>query len=170
MCSSDLIAINIRDEHQEADTDSRLGVVDTYLVGKAGDPRLKAGGVKFTELDGLPIILTPQPTGLHRTIARIATRLGVTLNPVIETDTFALHLDLAAKGLGYAILWPQAIEDDVRQGRLASAPLIEPRIVRSLTIGTSVRQSPSRAVRHINVLVSELVSELASSGHSPQVE
>lgn len=164
------IAVNTRDYHHETDAEATLGTVDTYLVGKPDDLRLKKGRIPLAELDGLPIIFSPRPTGLHKTLEQIASRRGISLNPVIESDTLSVHIDLAMKGFGYAILTPHAIEADLREGRLASAAIVEPRIVRSITLASAVRQSPSRAVRHINALVSELVAELISSGHSPRVE
>jgi DNA-binding transcriptional LysR family regulator len=164
------IALNIRDSQHETDDEATIGKVDTHLVGRPDDPLLQNGTVNFDALNGVPVILSARPSGLQKMLEQIAARRNITLNPVIETDSVQLHLELAAEGFGYAVLTPQTIARDVREGRLASAEIVEPRIVRSLTIGTSLRHSPSRAVRHINALISELLGELIPSGRLSRVD
>jgi LysR family transcriptional regulator, nitrogen assimilation regulatory protein len=164
------IAVSLRDSHHDTAEGAAVASVDTYLVGKPGDPLLQNGSVEFAVLEGLPIILTARTSGLQKTIEQIADQRGITLNPVIETDSLSLHLELAINGFGYAILTPGVVARDIREGRLASARITEPRIVRTITVGTSVRHSPSRAVRQVNTLISEIIGELISTGRLPQVE
>lgn len=164
------VSMNFRDSKTSLGDERHIANVDTYLIGKPNDRLLARQEIDFDRLDGIPLILSATPSGLRVMLDRLASQHGIMLNPVIEADSVALHLQLVMQGFGYAIMTPQAISEVRRTKSVGVSKIVNPRLLRSITLGTSTRQVPSLPVRKVVALITGLAGELVASGDWEGVE
>lgn len=133
-----------------------------YLVEPA------AGGahapVPVAELARRPMILPRPQHGLRRVLDMAATRLGLTLVPVIEVDSLPLQLDLVRRGFGATVLPLAAVHAEIAASRLMARPLVAPQVTRQLVLATPLDQPLSRATRHFVEAVEQTARHLAETG------
>lgn len=146
-------------EHEEA-----LATVDSYLIG-AKDDRLTAGGsVPFASLDGLPFILPGVPNGLRTALEGGARQARIVLTPVIEADSLPLQKQLTAQERLYTVLPLHAVWQEVQEGKLQAARIVEPSFQRTVAMAYARAKGPSRAVTTVSALVVGIVGEMARQG------
>lgn len=146
-------------EHEEV-----LATVDSYLIG-AKDDRLTAGGsVPFASLDGLPFILPGVPNGLRTALDAAARQARIVLTPVIEADSLPLQKQLTAQERLYTVLPVHAVWQEVQEGRLQAARIVEPPFQRTVALAYAKAKGPSRAVTAVSALVVRIVGEMARQG------
>jgi DNA-binding transcriptional LysR family regulator len=144
--------------------EDRLAVVDTYLVGPAGDSLTRATTVRFAQLDRLPLILPSAPNALRVLLDQLARRKGISLSVMIEADSLPLQKEITADSGCYTVLPLHAVFADVKAGRLQAAQIVNPGIERTIVIGTTTQRPLSTAAREIGKLISTLVADLAGTG------
>lgn len=146
-------------EHEET-----LATVDSYLIGAKGD-RLTAGGtVPFASLDGLPFILPGVPNGLRTALDAGARQARIALTPVIEADSLPLQKQLTAHERLYTVLPLHAVWQEVQEGKLQAARIVEPPFQRTVAMAYAKAKGPSRAVTAVSALVVRIVGEMARQG------
>lgn len=141
-----------------------LAVSPMCLVGPAGDRLTQNGPIDFSALDGLPILLPAATEPVRLSLAELARQRGVTLNVVAEIDSVHLMKEMAAVGVGYALLSMMSIVDELKRGILSATPIVNPEIRRSIYLVASTRKVSSLAVREVSRLIRQVAEELASSG------
>jgi LysR family transcriptional regulator, nitrogen assimilation regulatory protein len=141
-----------------------LATVDSYLIGAKGD-RLTAGGsVPFASLDGLPFILPGVPNGLRTALDAGARQARIALTPVIEADSLPLQKQLTAQERLYTVLPLHAVWQEVQEGKLQAARIVEPPFQRTVALAYAKSKGPSRAVTAVSALVVRIVGEMARQG------
>ncbi|MGY4238365.1 LysR family nitrogen assimilation transcriptional regulator [Bradyrhizobium sp. USDA 4449] len=159
------ISLNLGDGTSTAGDRRRLGSVDTCLVGRHNDPLLRGPTVEFDALHDLPLVLAATSGQLRNRLEQIALDRGIRLNPVIEIDMLKFQLSLAALGGGYAVVTAQALtEQTAARLALSISRIVNPPIVRGILLGTSIREAPSLAVRHVHRLIQEIGADLIANG------
>jgi DNA-binding transcriptional LysR family regulator len=113
----DLIVVN-RYGISNARDEETLGVVDTYLVGKAGSLSGYGESIALAALPDFPLILPSRPNGLRTTLDQLARKHQVSLNVAIEVDTLNAMKDVAAVGGAFTVLPFLAVQEDVERGLL----------------------------------------------------
>ena len=73
-----------------------------YLVGPRRIGRNKKS-VNFHELDGIPLIMPSRLHAIRGPVELEASRIGITLNMVLEVDIMQTIFELVAEGVGYTI-------------------------------------------------------------------
>ncbi len=146
-------------EHEEA-----LATVDSYLIGAKGDRLTGAGEVPFASLDGLPFILPGAPNGLRTALDAAARQAHIALAPVIEADSLPLQKQLTAQERLYTVLPLHAVWQEVQEGRLQAARIVEPAFQRTVAMAFSKAKGPSRAVTAIAGHVVRIVADMARQG------
>lgn len=141
-----------------------LAVVDSHLIGAAGDALTAAALVPFSALDGLPFILPGAPNGLRTALDAMARQHRMTLAPVIEADSLPLQKALVAKERLYTVLPLHAVWAEVAEGRLQAAKIVEPPFQRTVAMALSKSKGPARAVTAVAAQIVELVGEMAQAG------
>lgn len=141
-----------------------LAVSPLCLVGPAGDRLTSRPAFDFKSLDGLPILLPAASEPVRISLTGIARQLGVTLNVVAEIDSVHLMKDLAAAGVGYALLSMMSIVDELKAARLSATPIVNPEIKRAIYLMASTRKVSSLAVREVSRLIRQVAEELAACG------
>lgn len=154
------IAVNYRDSQISMGDEVRIGTVGTYLVGPPGSPVLQNDTIRFADIADLPLILSASSSGLRITLDNLSVKYGVDLNVVCEVDSVRLHMDLACRGIGFAIMTPQAIRMKLQEEEVSFARIVEPEIQRHIVIGTSVKKVPSAATRKIIEILSTCAGRL----------
>ena len=88
------IAILYRYGPSLPETEQSLAVVDSYLIGAAGDELRAAAEIAFSALHDLPFILPSAPNGLRTALDAMARQHHITLAPAIEADSLPLQKSL----------------------------------------------------------------------------
>jgi len=115
-----------------------------------------------------PLILPGEPHGTRTLVEHACATAKVKLNVVVETNSLSVQRSLALHGHGLTIFPPVAVSDDLRDGRLAGAPLTDPDIPRNLVLALPAHRPPARHVRcAVDVLVAE-ARRAVLSGAWPQ--
>lgn len=155
------IAILFRYGSDARQEDYPLVTIDSYLIGPAGDPLLQKGRVEFARLHELPLVLPGRPNAMRIVLDQLARQRGITLRVLIQCEALATQKNLAAEGGVYAILWRQAIAQEMREGRLQGAKIASPRITRTVTLSTSKHHPLSLACREVAKLIRMSIGDFA---------
>jgi len=140
-----------------------LIVPPDYLAGSLADH----GEITFREASTLGLVLPGRPHGLRVLIERAAHRAGVTLAPVIETDSYPLIKQLVERGHGCAILPRVAVRNEVAAGRLASLRIVSPTLLRDIALAYATPRPPPLAVTAVEAVCREVVTRLCREGRWP---
>lgn len=151
----DLIVVN-RYGISNARDEETLGVVDTFLVGKAATLGGLGQSIEFAALTEYPLILPSRPNGLRTTLDQLARKQQLSLNVAIEVDTLNAMKDVAAAGGAFTILPFLAVQDDVERGLLDAVRIDKPQIKRTIALAFTHQHPLSRAARVVGGYVREL--------------
>lgn len=144
-----------REGGEEREGDTVLVRHDLRVLGRAGDPLLQDGEIRFAALNNLPLVLPSPAHPLRARLERLAREHGVRLNMAIEADTMRLQHAIAATGGGYAITsggLPVTSEE-------STAVIIEPTLPRSVVLSTTLRRPHTLATRELYRLLQACVPE-----------
>lgn len=156
---------SVQPEHEEA-----LAKVDSCLIGPPGDALTASDEVPFSALDGLPFILPSAPNGLRTTLDALARQEHIALAPVIEADSLPLQKALVVQAHLYTVLPLHAVWQEVADGRLQAARIVQPAIQRTVAMAFAKSKGPARAVTAVAARIVEIVGEMAGKGmwqHGP---
>jgi len=142
----------------------RLAVVETYLIGAAGDAVTSTPTVRFARLDQLPLVLPGPPNALRVLLDQTAKRLRISLSVVMEADSLPLQTEAAAENQCYTILPVHAVHQALQAGRVQASQIVSPGIARTSALGTTTQRPLTAAGREVVKLVREIVSTMVGSG------
>lgn len=131
-----------------ADVES-LVTVSSYLVGPSKDPLTSGETVRFSQLDGLPLVMPSAPSGVRLLLAQLARKAGIQLNVVMDADSTQIQRAVARGAGAYAVLPLHAFADDIRSGAVQAARIVEPRIDRTIAMGITSARPPTQATREV---------------------
>lgn len=152
------MATLLREGSSVATDETVLSQPSLRLVGPAGDPILGEPTVKLKQVHGLPLVVPSRPHPLRAHLDFLSKREKVHFNCVIEADSIHLQHEIVAAGGGYAITSGLfELHDD---GRLASSRIVEPELIRSVVLGTTLRRPGTLATRRIQQLIEREVPPL----------
>ena len=138
---------------------------ELMVVGARGSGLAKRKGVSIEWLARQPLILPSPPHGLRTLINTAAAKKKLSLNVLLETDSFRVQMDVVESGHGYTVLPPSAIFRELRQGRLEAAPITAPRLPRELVLAFPTGRAPSLATEFIADLIRAEVASVSKDGH-----
>lgn len=141
-----------------------LAVVDSYLIGAPGDPVTAQPEVVFDRLNDLPFILPAAPNGLRTALDAIARQHRITLAPAIEADSLPLQKSLVAGERLYTVLPLHAVWQEVAEGRLQAARIIDPPLQRTVSMALAKSKGPARAVSAVASQIGRIVDDMAAAG------
>ncbi len=116
--------------------------------------------VPFKALDGRRLLLPSTRHGLRTIVEKCAVEAGISLDIAVETDSYATLKDLVRHGHGWTVLPLSPIYDDIANGQLAAAPLIDPAPVRRLVLAYPSDRSVSRLARFAGETITAIVGDL----------
>jgi LysR family transcriptional regulator, nitrogen assimilation regulatory protein len=134
-------------------------------VAAIGDlPRLPAGSVDYVEIAKLPLILPSASHGLRELLEREGADRDLTLNTVVEVDSYANIKGLVEAGIGYSILPFNSIAQEVLSGRLQAWQISQPELKRAIHLVKPTDRPVTKAVLTIEALCREILLDLAAKG------
>jgi DNA-binding transcriptional LysR family regulator len=86
------------------------------------------------------------------------------LDVQVEADSFRVLTSLVEEGLGYALLPPSSVRNEVADGRLEVAAISNPAPFRELTIASPVDHPGSTAITLITSLLRDEVGACRAEG------
>lgn len=152
-------AVLYRYAPSKASNEETLGHIDSWLVGCMGDPLTKPDTVSFAQLHAQPLILPSMPNGLRATLNQLAMRKRIELKVLVEVDSIPTQKQLVASGFGYAILGLHAITEELANGELQAARLIQPGIGRTVTLASNSQQPQTLAGKSVAALLRDLTKK-----------
>jgi LysR family transcriptional regulator, nitrogen assimilation regulatory protein len=141
-----------------------LAVVDSYLIGPAGDKLTTAPEAAFRTLDELPFILPAAPNGLRTALDAVARQQHLRLGAVIEADSLPLQKSLVATERLYTVLPLHAVWSEVQDGRLQAAKIVDPPFQRTVAMASAKSKGPTRAVSVVAAQIIKIVDDMARAG------
>lgn len=158
------IAILYRYGNSLSEFEQSLATVDSYLIGPRGDRLTAAAAVPFQSLNGLPFILPGAPNGLRTALDFMARQMHIALAPAIEADSLTLQKSMVAEERLYTVLPLHAVWNEVAEGRLQAARIIDPPFQRTVAMATARSKGPSKAVSAVTAQIQRIVDDLARQG------
>jgi LysR family nitrogen assimilation transcriptional regulator len=135
-----------------------LMLVENCQAAQPGEP------ITFVAATALKLILPSPVHGLRQLIDATAARHGVLINPVVETDSLPVQIDLVKRGFAATILPLAPVFEEVASGRLSVRAIIEPELSRNLLLATPGDRPQKAASRVFADMIIAEVHELADSG------
>jgi len=112
-----------------------------------------------------PLILTTYPNSLRQIVDRAAAKAGLAIDVSMEVDMSALMIDLATRGLGYAVLPACAAVLPVKSGLISAAPIRDLRI--SWVAAHSKERALSVAAQYLLKIITAEARSLVLDGDWP---
>jgi DNA-binding transcriptional LysR family regulator len=105
------------------------------------------------------LVLPSHSHGLRAMIEQAAAKKRLKLDVKLEADSFRVLTSLVEEGLGYTLLPPSSVRNEVASGRLETAAISKPAPMRELTLASPIDHPGSTAI----TLVSELLRDELSA-------
>lgn len=102
-----------------------------------------------------PFILQSAPQGLRALLEQAAASLGLAFRIAAETNALTVQKALVAAGRGWSILPAIAVAEDVAQGRMTAAPLVDPELRRRIVLAVAANRQATAPVRCVGALLLE---------------
>ena len=136
-----------------------LGRDPIVAVGPRGSGLAQRKQVDIGWLLKQRLVLPSHSHGLRALIEQAAAKKKLKLDVKLEADSFRVLTSLVEEGLGYTLLPPSSVRNEVAAGRLETAAIAKPAPMRELTLASPIDHPGSTAI----TLVSELLrSELTA--------
>jgi len=132
-----------------------LGRDPIVAVGPRGSGLAQKKQVDIGWLLKQRLVLPSHSHGLRALIEQAAAKKKLKLDVKLEADSFRVLTSLVEEGLGYSLLPPSSVRNEVADGRLEAAAIANPAPMRELTLASPIDHPGSTAI----TLVSELLRD-----------
>ena len=130
-----------------------LGRDPIVAVGPRGSGLAQRKQVDIGWLLKQRLVLPSHSHGLRALIEQAAAKKKLKLDVKLEADSFRVLTSLVEEGLGYSLLPPSSVRNEVASGQLETAAIAKPAPMRELTLASPIDHPGSTAI----TLVSELL-------------
>lgn len=130
-----------------------LGSAATCLVGTAGEKAVSAPTIAFRDLASLPLVLPGTPSGLRAMLDRTAQAQKMNIHVALEVESLNLQKSTLSLGGLLTLLPASSVAAEIGRGELKASLVVEPRIVRKITIATSTHNPSTMASRTLAQLI-----------------
>jgi LysR family transcriptional regulator, nitrogen assimilation regulatory protein len=110
------------------------------------------------------LVLPSHSHGLRALIERAAAKMKLKLDVQIEADSFRVLTSLVEEGLGYTLLPPSSVRNEVAEGRLETAVIAKPAPMRELAIASPIDHPGSNAITLITELLRREIAACREEG------
>jgi LysR family transcriptional regulator, nitrogen assimilation regulatory protein len=141
-----------------------LGRDQIVAVGPRGSGLARKKQVAMDWLLRQKLVLPSHSHGLRALIEKAAAKKKLQLDVQIEADSFRVLTSLVEMGLGYALLPPSSIRDEVRERRLETATITGQVPMRELLIASPIDHPDSTATGVITALLRDETSACRDEG------
>jgi LysR family nitrogen assimilation transcriptional regulator len=133
---------------------------DLWVIAPATAGLRREQPVPLRQLQQQRMVLPSTPHGIRALVDHACAVKKIELDIAAETNALSVQRSLVLGGLGWTILPPIAVADDLREGRLSGAPLCQPDIARTIVLALP-NQRPTG--QHVRCTVDLLVREVQTS-------
>jgi len=113
-----------------------------------------ARALALRDLPRYPLIIPSRPHAIRMLVETRLAALGLKPQVAMEIDAVSAILELVAEGHGFAVLSPRALDGADVARRLASRPIVRPRLASTIAIAVSA-QRPSTPLQQAAVALIE---------------
>lgn len=138
-----------------SDTDP-LVQISSYVVGAPDSDLTEEPTVRFTALNGQPLVLPSAPSSVRLALDQIARQSGITLNVALEADSTQIQKVIAKLGGAYTVLPMHAVTEEIEAGILRVSRIVEPELSRTIVLGMTAASPASRATRQVARTIREI--------------
>ena len=131
-----------------------------FLIGPPGAGLSLAQDIEFSELENQRLLLPSVGHGLRSLLDHYAHEAGFQLNIKIEADSYSTLKSLVCNDHGVTVLPLAPIHEELREGHLCAAPLINPVPVRRLILSYPTDRPVSRLARFAGQVIADTVARL----------
>lgn len=136
---------------------------DLHLVGPAAVVGADTTPVDFASLEGMPLVLSPQPSRLRSMVEEAAAGVGCTLTPAMEFSLAGLKREVLLR-YAYCALSPYGLFlQDIENGELTARRVVNPQMARTMHFVVN-RKLPARIAQRLQTLIRELIDESLDAG------
>jgi LysR family nitrogen assimilation transcriptional regulator len=121
------------------------------------EKRVSQRAMPLSELPRHPLIIPSRPNAIRTLVETRLAAIGLKPHVALEIDAVSAILELVAEGHGFAVLGPRALAGAEVARRLASMPIVKPRIASTLALATSAQRPATPLQTASGELVAELV-------------
>jgi LysR family transcriptional regulator, nitrogen assimilation regulatory protein len=141
-----------------------LGRDHVVAVGPRGSGLAQRKQVDIGWLLKQRLVLPSHSHGLRALIEQAAAKKKLKLDVKLEADSFRVLTSLVEEGLGYTLLPPSSVRNEVAAGRLETAAIAKPSPMRELTLASPIDHPGSTAITLITELIRDELSACREEG------
>ena len=141
-----------------------LGRDTIVAVGPRGSGLAQKKQVDIGWLLRQRLVLPSHSHGLRALIEHAAAKKKLKLDVKLEADSFRVLTSLVEEGLGYTLLPPSSVRNEVASGRLETAAIAKPAPMRELTLASPIDHPGSTAITLIAELIRDELSACREEG------
>jgi LysR family transcriptional regulator, nitrogen assimilation regulatory protein len=130
-----------------------LGRDAVVAVGPRGSGLSRKKRVEMDWLLRQKLVLPSHSHGLRALIEHAAAQKKLKLDIQVEADSFRVLTNLVEEGLGFALLPPSSVRDEVKAGRLEIATIAKQGPMRELIIASPIDHPGSAAIAAVTALL-----------------
>ena len=130
-----------------------LGRDAVVAVGPGGSGLSRKKQVEMNWLLRQKLVLPSHSHGLRALIEHAAAKSKLQLDVQVEADSFRVLTSLVEEGLGFALLPPSSVRDEVKAGKLEIAGLAKQGLMRELIIASPIDHPGSAAIAAVTALL-----------------
>ena len=162
------MAILFRYDKPRGDGETLLATANTYLVSGPQGVLTRAETVDFARLQDLPLVLPRRPAHWRAVLDETARSKGFQLQGVIEADSLRVQKEvLLTHPHLYALLGPNAFDEELRRGRLRAAKVVAPDLRRYVTLALPRQGQITQASRIVARCIEETAQAWGGLSHDP---
>ena len=141
-----------------------LGRDTIVAVGPRGSGLAERKQVDIGWLLKQRLVLPSHSHGLRALIEQAAAKRKLKLDVKLEADSFRVLTSLVEEGLGYTLLPPSSVRNEVASGRLETAAIAKPAPMRELTLASPIDHPGSTAITLVTELLRNEITACREEG------
>ncbi len=149
------------DLHMTAD---ELLVDELVLVGSLQSDLDPSRPVSVKDLADMPLVLPGNPNGMRRIVESAASKMRTKLNVRFEGNSLNMLIELAAAGIGYAVVPLSSILAEQGRKTVKFAPIVRPKLTKQLVLARTSEAELSPAAAMVHLLVREEIASAVRNG------
>jgi len=135
-----------------------------FLIGPPGAGLLPDNSIDFSQLEQERLLLPSRGHGLRSIVERCAEECGIFLNIKVEADNYSTLKALVISGHGVTVLPLAPIHEELQEGRLCAAPLVNPVPMRRLIMSYPTDRPTPRLARFAGQAIARTIETLVAQG------
>lgn len=144
-----------------------LCLICSRVLYDPGLPARKNKNVTLRELQGLPFVLPPTENGLRMVVDSAFASIGAAPNILAELSGLHMLKKAVVEGVAATILPLSALPADWHTEHLFTRRIVDPSIVRTVTLCTNTDVPPSAAAEQVSTELRVLLHEMCEDGSWP---